>query len=483
MFAPVALAALIALIWVTYVHPLVHFDIDVFLRAGRAVAAGRDPYPRPGSPDVYSGFAFVYPYLVAVPFVVFAWLPRAGAEALFIGLSVLAVLAACRLAGARRWSSYALVLAASSTIIGLQMGTLNAVLFAGLAAVWRVRDRPVAAGGLAALLVYSKLFLAPLPLWLLLTGRRRAAAVATGTLGVLFSLGELVSPVGLATYGDMLSVLARAEAPAGLSLTGLLMNVGLGLGPATWVARVAATALIAACWAAGRTRGTPPPRTPTRWAGDDRLVFAAAVAAALLASPIVWSHYLLLLAAPLLVLEGGERNGALATATVVSWLLVTPHLSTAPDIVASALVLALLAARPLGDAVRRTAAQAHGRSVLARFALPATVVVAPAAAGLELCWALAHAHHGGDAVTGAYLVTLGLLALPAWATRRVTVAPYQPHGATDGDGGDGDGDGDGGDNGNGDNGNGNGNGDAGDGTNPARRACTAVGAEPQADDD
>lgn len=42
-FAPVVLTGLVAVIWLTYVHPLVHFDIDVFLRAGTAVAAGRDP--------------------------------------------------------------------------------------------------------------------------------------------------------------------------------------------------------------------------------------------------------------------------------------------------------------------------------------------------------------------------------------------------------------------------------------------------------
>ncbi len=417
-FAPVVLTGLVAVIWLTYVHPLVHFDIDVFLRAGTAVAAGRDPYPRPGTADVYSGFAFVYPYLIAFPFALLAWLPRGGAEALFIGLSVLAVLAGCRLAGARRWSLYALVLAASSTIIGLQMGTLNAALFAGLAGLWRLRDRPVPAGLLAALLVYSKLFLLPLPLWLLLTGRHRAAAVAAGTLGALFGLGELVSPVDLTTYGDMLNALARAEAPAGLSLTGLLMNAGLGLGPATWVARSVAVALLTACWAVGRRAAR------ARWAGDDRLMFAATVAAALLASPIVWSHYLLLLAAPLLVLEGGERAGALATATVVSWLLVTPHLSTPPELFASALVLAVLAAGPFGDVARRAAAE-RGTGGLAALAVPVLVVAAPAVAGLELCWALARAHHGGDAVTGAYLVTLGLLALPAWAARQVR-GGYEP---------------------------------------------------------
>jgi hypothetical protein len=381
---------------------------------------------------VYSGFAFVYPYLVAVPFVPLARLPRAGAEVVFIGLSVLAVLAGCRLAGARRWQAYALVLIASCTITGLQMGTLNALMFAGLAALWRLRDRPVLAGPLAALLIYSKLFLVPLPLWLLLTGRLRAAAATGGALAALFGIGQLLSPVGLTTYSGMLDALARAEAPDGLSLTGLLMNAGLGLGAATWVARALAATSLAGCWLAVRRRAPsrPAPRSPrvgeVSAAGSDGLLFTAAVAAALLASPIVWSHYLLLLAVPLLVLEGGERIGALAVATAVSWLLVTPHLSTPPEVGISAVVLALLIAAPLRDATRRHVARHRPDRPTRVGALDLAVDHAPwaaglaalAGAGLELCWALARAHHGRDAVTGAYLSTVAVLALLAWGTHR-----------------------------------------------------------------
>jgi hypothetical protein len=455
-------AALVAAIWVAYVRPLGHFDVDVFLRAGAAVAAGQDPYPAPGTPQVYSGYAFVYPYLTAFPFVPLAWLPRAVGEAVFIALSVLAVLAGCRLAGARGWRPTALVLAASSTIIGLQMGTLNALLFLGLAALWRLRDRPLPAGLIAALLVYSKLFLLPLPLWLLLTRRTRAAAVSVGALAVLFGGGQLVSPVDLRTYAGMLDALARVEAPGGMSLTGLLMNAGVTLGTATWVARCAASLLVAGCWMFTHRDGASPARTvlaralrrsPGRSATlpgpdpatcdataavagtdaaatagpragfdvarADRLLFAATVAAALLASPIVWAHYLLLLAAPLLVLEGGERTGALGVATVGSWLMVTPHLSTMPEVAVSVVVVTLLAAAPLRHAARRLTGR--GPVAIARagaLALPAVGIVTLGAAGLEVCWALTRAHHRTGAVTGEYLATLGVLALLTWGAYR-----------------------------------------------------------------
>jgi hypothetical protein len=403
-FALPVIVGLVAVIWVAYVNPLVHFDVDVFLRAGAAVADGRDPYPQPGTPEVYSGFAFVYPYLMALPFVPLARLPHAGAET-FIALSVLAVLGGAGLAGARRWRTFALVLVASCTITGLQMGTLNALLFAGLAALWRYRDRPAAAGVLAALLVYSKLFLFPLPLWLLLTGRYRATAFSAVALAALFGVGELVSPVGMTAYADMLGVLAREEAPDGLSLTGLLMNAGLGVTAATWLARSAAAALLAACWAGARR------------AADERLLFAGTVTAALVASPIVWSHYLLLLAVPLLVLAP-ERDGALATATAASWLLVTPHLSTTTDLVVSAVVLLLLVAGPLLDSARRVERPDRRRAT--RVAL---VSAGTAALGMAL-WSIAHTRGQDAGVIGAYLAFLGMVTVLGWSFERVGPARH-----------------------------------------------------------
>ncbi|HMA46999.1 MAG TPA: glycosyltransferase 87 family protein, partial [Frankiaceae bacterium] len=249
------LAALVGLVWVVYVHPIAHLDLDVFLGAGASVADGRDPYPVVGTPRVYSGFSFVYPYLVAWPFVPLSWLPHPVGAAVFVALSVLAVLAGCRLLAPRTAAVAAPVLAASWTITGLQMGTLNALLFLGLAALWRYRDRPVPAGLLAAALVVSKLFLWPPWLWLLLTRRTRAAAVAVGATAVVLGAGWLAGPLGAGSYLGMLSTLGVREAPAGLSLTGLLMNAGAGAGPAQWLARLAAVAVVVVAWRRVR-RGT-----------------------------------------------------------------------------------------------------------------------------------------------------------------------------------------------------------------------------------
>jgi alpha-1,2-mannosyltransferase len=423
------LAGLVGLVWFGCIAPIAHFDVDVFLRAGAAVSAGRDPYPPAGSPEVYSGFAFVYPYLAAMPFVPLSRLGHGGAE-VFIALSVLAVFAGCRLAGARGWRAYALVLVASCTITGLQMGTLNAVLFAGLAGLWRWRDRPAVAGALAALLVYSKLFLAPVLLWLALTRRWRAAGMSAAVLVLLFAGGELVSPVGAGSYADMLGVLARKEAPDGLSLTGLLMNTGLAAAAATWVARVAAVALMATCWARARA------------SGDEPLLFAGTVAGALVASPIVWSHYLLLLVAPLcaIAVRPGTGDQPAADAppaafAVGSWLLVTPHGTTGWDLAVATVVLAMLAGPPLVAAARRFAsrrlppAPAPGRSgpVTARAAAAVAAGVGVAGAAWLPLRLLASAHGDAERVVGAYGTLLGVLIFLGWAMLRAGAGrPLRP---------------------------------------------------------
>jgi hypothetical protein len=78
---------------------------------------------------------------------------------------------------------------------------------------------------------------------------------------------------------------------------------------------------------------------------DERVLYAAAIGVGLVASPIVWAHYLVLLAAPLLVL--GARRAALVWFAATGWLLVLPHHALerlAPDLVPWWPVLAIAVA-------------------------------------------------------------------------------------------------------------------------------------------
>uniref|UniRef100_UPI00202530B4 glycosyltransferase family 87 protein n=1 Tax=Frankia sp. CiP1_Cm_nod1 TaxID=2897160 RepID=UPI00202530B4 len=366
--------------------------------------------------------AYVYPYLVAFAFVPLSWLGENGAT-VFIALSVGALFLGARLLGVRGRRAYALVLMSSCALTGLQMGTLNAVLFLGLAALWRFRDRPVTAGMLAAGVIYAKLFLAPVWLWLVLARRTKAGAVAAVCLGALLAVTELTSPVDTRTYLGMLGVLAREEAPLGLSLTGLLVNTGLGMGVATWCARVAAVAAVAAV--AVLAGGWPRPRH----GGNERILFAGTLAAALVASPIVWSHYLLLLLAPILVSAPRPRI-SLIVFTAGSWFVVTPHRTGPVGLLTGITIIGVLAAPAAGHALkaltrRDRVAPGPGSSPLPppvpRAAVVAVIAVAVVAAvvgagfGVEL---LATAYGNPRRVIGAYCALLGVLAVLGWSLRR-----------------------------------------------------------------
>jgi alpha-1,2-mannosyltransferase len=287
------------------------WDLGVFLRAGGAVLHGLPVYPRPGTPAVYSGFSFVYPYFAVLPFVPLAALPADASTAIFFGISSVAVIAACTVgAEAGPWAA-ALVLCTTFTITGLQLGALSPLLFAGAMFMWRLRDRPIPFALVAAPVVASKLFLFPLLAWPLLAGRRRAFLWALGATVALLAAGFLLGPLNPMEYLRLLSQLGAHEAKSGFGLISALRNAGLAPGSAQLVAVTLGVALfVAAYWHYRRT-------------ADERVVFCAGIIASLLLTPVLWSHYLVLLAAALLALGAPLRwLGAFAAA---SWLIAAPH--------------------------------------------------------------------------------------------------------------------------------------------------------------
>jgi hypothetical protein len=253
----------------------------------------------------------VYPYFAVWPFVPLAALGHGLASAVFISIVVVAVVAACFAASDRDPWRAALVLASAYTITGLQLGALSPLLFAGAVFLWVLRDRPVAFALLAAPVIGSKLFLAPLLLWPLLSGRYRAFLYACGSSFVLLALSFALGPVSSGTYFDMLSQLSSHEARSGFSLIGGLMNAGLSSGAARAVAVGVAVAVIAGAWVGWR-------RT-----GREAALFCGALAASLLLTPVMWSHYLVLTMAGALAL--GLRRRWIAVLALASWAIAPPH--------------------------------------------------------------------------------------------------------------------------------------------------------------
>jgi alpha-1,2-mannosyltransferase len=310
---PGAIAPLLAVVAVVLVFlPLSPaYDLDVFLRAGYATLHGLQLYPRAGSPAVYSGSSFVYPYLAALPFAPLATMSRGMSVDLFFAISVGAVLIACLAAAHGDPWRPTLVLCSCFTITGLQLGALSPLLFAGTVFLWLLRDRPVALGLLAAAVVVSKLFLAPLLIWLLLARRWRAFAYASGFTLALLAAGFLLGPIGVPPYAHILLQLGAHEARAGFGLIGALLNAGLAPAAAHTTVLVLTAAVFAGAYLHHRRER------------DERVLFCAGIVGSLLLTPILWSHYLVLLAVPLLAL--GVRRRWFVLLALASWAVAPPH--------------------------------------------------------------------------------------------------------------------------------------------------------------
>jgi alpha-1,2-mannosyltransferase len=161
-----------------------------------------------------------------------------------------------------------------------------------LAVAWRWRDRARVVAVTVAAAVAMKVFLAPMAIWLAVTGRLRAA-IAAGALTVAVVLGTwpLIGLTTLRSYPGLLSTLTRVEGQSGLSAYALLTRYGA---PSA-AAQVAALAIAGGlALVAYRLRRLP---------GGDAAVFAVALAGCLIVSPIVWLHYYVLLIAPVAILS------------------------------------------------------------------------------------------------------------------------------------------------------------------------------------
>ncbi len=279
-----------------------HFLLDFkggLYNAGHDILNGHDPY----RPDYLAHQAAlqqaghtpqtiiylpVYPAPALVLAVPFSLLPYTLAGILFALVSIGAIVLALRLLGVTDWRCYGIAFASWPVQHGLMLGAMTPLLVLGVAVAWRYRDQALVCAAAVAAVVVAKLFLWPLLLWLLLTRRFRAAGLAIG-LGVssLVVCWAAMDFHGLTGYPRMLNDLSTISEGVGVSVVAALLKIGV----AEQLARGTALAAGALLVASGA-------RLVRRRAGEQR-AFALAVLACLVASPMVWPHYLALLLVPI----------------------------------------------------------------------------------------------------------------------------------------------------------------------------------------
>jgi alpha-1,2-mannosyltransferase len=299
-------------VWVLFLRRVAPVDLFVFLRAGRAVARGDSPYVDPSSASLWSGHAFVYPYLVTWFFIPFSVLSAAMAGLVYYLGSVAALVATVRMIGGPGAGPVPIIMAltAEPVVRALQLGTLNVWLLFGLAIAWRYRDRAVVLIFALTAVIIAKLFLLPMLAWLLLTRRVRASATTALLCSAAVVLSCGLADQSLGSFARMLSVLSEHEAPHSSSVTALFQKLGAGSALAMVAALVAAAVVVAAGWTRfHRTR-------------NEAFLFCACILASIVASPIVWSHYFALLVLIPLTLHWQSRAKLIVLG--VTWLVGTP---------------------------------------------------------------------------------------------------------------------------------------------------------------
>jgi hypothetical protein len=297
-------------------------DFAIFRHAGERVLRGHSPYVAPTAALLASNDRFVYPTPFAFPFVPFALVSERVGAVVFFLCAVVAVVVALKLLGVADRRCYGAAILSIPVFGALGVGAVGPFLLLLVAAGWRRRDG-LSGGILLAVTAATKLFLWPLLVWLVATRRLRGSAAAAATLMAIISIWVLADLQGLRLYPDTVRVLNDVQRWKSYSPQTLALSLGL-------TARAAAA--VVAVVAVGGTLAI------IRARRDERRSFAVAVTVALLATPILWLHYLVLLFVPLALLR--PRLSPAWALPVLLW--VTPHPESLGNVWRIGLVLAVV---------------------------------------------------------------------------------------------------------------------------------------------
>jgi hypothetical protein len=256
---------------------------------------GTNPYPGALWPPLAT--------VVAMPFTV---LPSEAAGVAFALTGLACMALALWLVGIRDWRVYGAVGLWPPVLGDIRIAHLTPMLCLLCALVWRLRDHQTGAGAALGVAGGLKFLLWPLGVWLLATGRVRAAVV-----GALVAAVSLLSVAAFAPVDDYVrTVHAVADRFDQDSYTpfGLLSQLGLSTTIAHGVSYALGGALLVLTW---------------RWGS-----FALAIAAALVLSPIVWLDFYALTAIPLAIAR--PRFSMVWLIPLVTWRLPSSGIATAP---------------------------------------------------------------------------------------------------------------------------------------------------------
>jgi hypothetical protein len=238
-----------------------------------------------------------------MPFTALAGTPANIAIGLF-GLACMSV--ALWLADVRDWRVYGVTALWPSVLADIRIAHLTPLLCLLAAIAWRYRDRQPVSGLALGLACGLKFLLWPIGIWLIATGRARAAVIAA-----CVATAALLAVVPFAPVGEYVQTLRNVAATFdqdSYSVFGLLTQLGVGDTAARIATYTVGGAVLALVWR--------------------RRSFPLAIAAALVLSPIVWLDFFALAAIPLAI--GRPRLSAIWFLPLLTWGLPSSGIDAHP---------------------------------------------------------------------------------------------------------------------------------------------------------
>ena len=271
------------------------FDFAVYLRAAEDVRGGDNPYVDPDGLTENSPAPYVYPPLLALVLVPLTVLPddvhgSSPAAVLVSLLAIASIVCALLALDVRDWRCYPVALLYPPTVENVEYGAVGPFLVLLVALGWRYRERIAATSLAVGAAIVLKVFLWPLVVWLAATRRWKASAGAVGVaVGLALLSWAAIAFRGLSEYPELVRRLSDFEAENSYSAYAIFVTLGLPDAAARALTGILALGLLALAWRAARTDVS----------SGDRRSLTLALAAGLVATPILWLHYLVLLVVPI----------------------------------------------------------------------------------------------------------------------------------------------------------------------------------------
>jgi hypothetical protein len=310
-----ALVAVVAGIYVAFglatARETLGCDFSVYQSAAEQFLRGQPIYDlsitKTGSCNV---FQYPPPFvLLALPFALLGF--NAG-NAAWIAFLIACFVVGCAVMPVRREIRVAILLAGVVSwpfIFGVRIGQVAPILFLLFSIGWRGLDRPAITGIAAGLGAMIKLQPGLIVVWLALRGSWSGVVAAVATVGVVAGLAALV---GLGSWVDMLTLVRTlsnaTDVPANVSIGAVVYRLGASsaLAGAIQLALTVAALVLVVVSA----------RRSSAQAG-----YLTAVIASQVVSPIMWTHYALVLLLPVAWLLEQRQWWAAIVPIGLAWVL------------------------------------------------------------------------------------------------------------------------------------------------------------------